>query len=162
MQYTDNYNFNKPEDSDAGDAAYFNENFDAIDGVLKEQADNITGAQDAIDELGNNPVELWVNHDTTTAFNAQTVTLNDNISNYRYYYIEYKLHASYGTVNATGLIPIIRGTTVVGAKNLLATRDNSVPNGTTIAFGDCQQWSYGGTATTGNNYCIPVRVMAIK
>ncbi len=114
-------------------------------------------------KLDNNPVTLWENSNSAVDFNAQTITLNDDVSNYRFYYIEYKMHKEYTKYLSTGLIPINLGTTLVGSKNVLVSRDVGEPTGTSLAFADAISWEYrGGELQHNNTYIIPVRVRGIK
>lgn len=110
------------------------------------------------------PVTIWENPNPSVDFAGQTVTLNSDLSEYKYYEVQFA-HAKnvLNRVYSTGKIPtncitdLIFALTVIRYRNVTSVTDNS------ITFGDgINVKTYGSTWETINNYLIPIKIIAYK
>lgn len=130
-------------------------------------ADNLNQIQknveNAIEEIRDNLVKiLWSNSNPTNNFDAQTVSLNDDISNYDMYCVIF--NQSTGSTNqlTTGILPI--GDTFVNmAINKNFRRSLSV-SGNSLTFSDAKEFSAYGEVTqkTENAQLIPTYVIGFN
>lgn len=130
-------------------------------------ADNLNQIQEnvenAIEEIRDNLVKiLWSNSNPTNNFDAQTVSLNDDISNYDMYCVIF--NQSTGSTNqlTTGILPI--GDTFVNmAINKNFRRSLSV-SGNSLTFSDAKEFSAYGEVTqkTENAQLIPTYVIGFN
>ena len=101
-------------------------------------------------------------------FVRQTISLNDDISNYNYYEIEFALNNHNAEFKAsrfkTGKIPTNTFIRMIYSGMRNHFRVTGVPSGTSLEIGDGQYFvSYGVTGgTVDNSYIIPVRVIGYK
>lgn len=107
--------------------------------------------------------KLWENPSPTSEFAGQTITLSDDITNYRYYEVIYRLSTGTAYIFNTGKIPVGSLTALLSAYNKNYKRVISAISGTSVTFGNGQNYStYGGSTTDSNSYLIPVEILAYK
>lgn len=120
------------------------------------------------EEIYSKPVVLWSNPSPRTQFASQTITLNDNISNYKYIDFIY-----YDDVDANNIYTNriyfyqtkARLTAFIFYSNNLYFRQRAIQksNDTQIAINDNQQFYINNPATTTqNNGCIPHQIIGYK
>lgn len=111
------------------------------------------------------PKVLWTNPNPTSSFANQEITLNDNITNYKYYEIITNLTTSYATmVFSTGWLPTSYNQTRLSVpRQYLGNRSVSI-NQNKITFGHYEQYTTYGQTTASNNdgTCIPLLVLGYK
>lgn len=117
---------------------------------------------------------LWTNPNPTTAFNAQTVTLSDSISNYDYIEVSFYRADTVQTVSRT-IIPTadfinmtVANRNMMGAIGYFASagttqyfaRTFSYGTDRTVIFRNAAQ--VGGNTTTYQTGAIPIEVAGLK
>ena len=107
---------------------------------------------------------LWNNPNATTSFAAQTVTLNDNIENYKYYEIVYKFQSATARYMSTGKIPVPLTTTIMMLSYYNFRRSTSSMSGKSFEFTGAGYYAtYGNTTeTASNDYIIPYKILGYK
>lgn len=115
------------------------------------------------EEIYSKPVVLWANSSPSTAFATQTITLSDDIENYNYYQVIYRIYYNSTGLATTGRL-LVDKTTLFCNDQYNRGRNISQIGGTSLKFGDCYYYAtYGNaTASTNNNYIIPVQVIGYK
>ena len=117
------------------------------------------------EEWYSKPKVLWTNTTPTSTFASQTITLNDDISNYQYYEI-----LSIGgqelpnALYSTGRLSTEKSQTRISVlRQYLGFRDVTI-NGTSVTIGDYGQMNtYGNaTLTTNNTVCLPYKILGYK
>lgn len=117
------------------------------------------------EEWYSKPKVLWTNLAPTSGFASQTITLNDDISNYKYYEI-----LSIGgqgipnTLYSTGRLSTEKSQTRLNViRQYLGYREVTI-NGTSVTFGNYGQMNtYGNaTLTTNNTVCLPYKILGYK
>lgn len=113
---------------------------------------------------GFNAVKLWQNENPDQSFAGQEITLNDDISNYKYYEIIYRRSNANPKYLSTGQLEINLITTLQLAIDRIYDRDITSISGNKITFGDCGRFdSYGvDTLTTINTSLVPYEVIGYK
>lgn len=118
---------------------------------------------DGWEEVEEKEKVLWENSNADATFNAQTVNLNDSLSNYNYYEVIFKLVAGYPSGKSTGKVKITTyaymdyvggSASVIGFKREITGKTN-----TTISFGDGTRIN---TNAIENARCIPIQVIGYK
>ena len=112
---------------------------------------------------------LWTNPSSGTLFGGQTVTLSDNISNYKYLKVRYKNNT---TVDQVGIIivdianfisqsPAPNNYNFPGmlTSNLSYARSFVYASANKIQFGTCYRITNG---TANNSYSIPLEILGIE
>ena len=101
---------------------------------------------------------LWENLDTASSFPAQTVTLNESLSNYDKYEIIFKQGSGSSDLRvlSTGIIPTLYGTILSYAVNN-RYRLVDVPNGNQINF-----QSGMNNNSADNTKCLPLYIIGYK
>lgn len=115
------------------------------------------------DEIYSKPVVLWENNSPSSNFASQTITLNDNISNYEYYEIIYQLATSGNVAINTGKIPTNLGCYMLSISNYMRRRTTGTPSGTSLQINDCYfNNTYGTAGTVQNDNLIPYQILGYK
>lgn len=123
------------------------------------------------EEIYSKPVVLWRNSSPTSTFAPQTITLNDNLSNYEYYEILFYN----GTTNTLSFSSgkVLSGTSPSyilyhsgiesGAVGNIRVRPITSVSDTQIVFDKAYQKVYNSNAITENNALdIPYRILGYK
>lgn len=127
----------------------------------RDTSQNDTYSCDYINELSGKV--LWTNPNPSDTFAGQTITLNDDLSNYTYIEIISRQSTSSGNMLSSGKIPIdmIAVTTYLPIHyNMLRTFNTS-----TKTFRDNLYFSTFGninSTTSDNNYNIPYQIIGYK
>ena len=142
------------EVGDEPDATNLNAEFDKI----KVETDSINNSLN-----GLIATTLWTNASPTSAFVAQTVSLSDNISHYKYYEI-IDLGANNQThAYSTGRIPINYVTRLGITSALAIYREVTSISGTNIVFALAKSYSvYGDGESTSSANAVPIEVIGYK
>ena len=113
--------------------------------------------------INNEPVVLWKNPSRTAIFSNQTITLNDSLTNYKFYEIIFNRTNGDYTIS-TGRIPTDRNTMLQIFRAYGFIRGVEIASNTTLAIGEATRYdSYGGSNTSiNNNYCIPEQILGYK
>ena len=116
------------------------------------------------EEVDENPKVLWENPSPTSSFAAQTITLNDNISNYNYYEIIYRQTSGVGIYYSTGKIPSGQVCKMMLFAATMYTRTLQDISGTSCQVGNCANYTtYGSsTSTNVNDVCVPYQILGYK
>ena len=113
--------------------------------------------RDAVKINGN---ILWTNPDSTANFDAQTISLSDNIENYNYYQVIYLDQIGQTTYQTTGLLPVGLNARLSGGRNVDSFRDITEISGKKVTFSYAQYYTtYNGNLATDNVMCIPYQVI---
>ena len=114
--------------------------------------------------FNNNPYVLWANPSPTSSFAGQTITLNDNISNYNYYEIIYRQTSGVGIYYSTGKIPSGQVCKMMIFAATMYTRTLQDISGTSCQVGNCSNYTtYGSsTSTNVNDACVPYQILGYK
>lgn len=137
--------------------------------------DDISDIEDDIDDIntaiaglaGMEAVTYWTNEGSTETFNAQTIyNANYNILEYKFIEITFLLSGASGTAEyETCFAPIIDSANFAlnGTSRYIRIRD-FVVSSSGVAFAAGKYWtSYGASdPTTGNQYCVPIKIQLIK
>lgn len=135
---------------------------------LNQIQENVENAIEEIsDSIEKNVKEnlvkiLWSNSNPTNNFDAQTVSLNDDISNYDMYCVIFNQSTASTNQLTTGILPI--GDTFVNmAINKNFRRSLSV-SGNSLTFSDTKEFSTYGEVTqkTENAQLIPTYVIGFN
>lgn len=111
-----------------------------------------------IENNGSKPTLLWENSSPTTAFKAQTISLD--LSNYSAVEIEYREST---TINIFAVFKIMKGTKGRGITQLNYRHiRNTAVEDTGVIFEEGRQGSAGDSVSTHNESCIPTRIWGIK
>lgn len=117
---------------------------------------------------------LWTNPDTSVDFAAQTVSLSDSISNYKYIAIDYCYNKSNTGITSRVIYDVtdfkkgvkdgstnhtISGLTIEGANNVNYARPVFYISDTSIAFGLSSTLNGSGTYAAG---AIPLEILGIN
>lgn len=105
------------------------------------------------------PHVLWTG---TGTFDAPTLTLNKNISFFKYYEIIYEVESGNNTVRSTGKIMIGNGATLDGinTKGLLMRRSTNAPSGTSLKLNSGGYFaSVNSSASPYSGACCPRRII---
>ena len=107
---------------------------------------------------------LWTNPDPTSEFAGQTITLNDDLSNYSYYEIIYKSSSAGINTSSTGKVKVGYLTALSYLNQYIWKREVSSAYGKNIIFLDCIYYTnYGNyTTTVANTVLIPLEVIGYK
>ena len=110
------------------------------------------------------PTVLWTNDSPTSSFAAQTITLNDDISNYNYYEIIYRQTSGVGIYYSTGKIISGQVCKMMLFAATIYTRTLQDISGTSCQIGNCANYTtYGSsTSSTVNDVCIPIQILGYK
>lgn len=114
---------------------------------------------------------LWTNPSPTSNFAAQTVNLSDNIKNYSYIEVEYKMSKS-STVFSKLLMPVSIFTQNLSTDNPMIWLSRGRNDGTG-GMVRCARYASDtsvyistttgiGAGTTDNQYCIPTYIYGCK
>lgn len=112
-----------------------------------------------------NAVKLWQNEDSSQPFAGQQITLNDDISNYKYYEIIYRRSNANPKYLSTGQLEINLITTLQLAIDKNYDRDILSISGNKITFDDCVRYeTYGdsNSKTNINTSLVPYEVIGYK
>ena len=108
-------------------------------------------------------VLLWTNSSPTSSFSAQTITLNDSLSNYDCYTIMHRQSTTNGRIISTGKIPVGHGTFMA---NPLSTNQyrgtNENTSGSSITFTPGYKANADGSFAEDNTLVIPMYVIGYK
>lgn len=107
---------------------------------------------------------LWENPNPSQSFIGQTVSLNDNIENYKSYQVIYGSSYDYSDIQIpSGECPIGKMRTGTGL-HTNRWRDVISVVGTSLTFSNCQYAGNYGTATytDNNNLLIPLKIIGYK
>lgn len=127
----------------------------------------VNNVQDAIDTVNNNlnGTVLWTNPNHTSTFAAQTITLNDNVENYKHIECIFKRanNESYPCYT-TGKLPIPTMIIYFGFYCFNSSRaTGGIVSGNKITFKDAtMQMAYGSEITTDNKWAIPYQIIGYK
>lgn len=118
---------------------------------------------------------LWTNPSPSSNFAAQTITLSDSLSNYKYIGIRFKIHNTHAsTPNATGIMLVSefvqnRKNTGTDRRNILVASQNTnnatmarnawYVSDTSIEFSVAYQIS---STNTNTSYVIPLEILGIN
>lgn len=118
---------------------------------------------------------LWTNPSPSSTFAAQTVTLSDSLSNYKYIGIRFKVHNTHAdTPYATGIILVSefmqnRKNTGADRKNILVASQNTsnatmarnawYVSNTSVEFSAAYQLL---STNTNTNYTIPLEILGLN
>ncbi len=107
---------------------------------------------------------LWRNLAPTSEFAGQQVSLSDNIRNYKYYEIIYKIYSNSNYHKSTGKIPTLNNTLLSNSHIYNERRYVKISTETEISFENAVRYSsYGSSSTTtANTLLIPVEILAYK
>lgn len=120
------------------------------------------------EEIYSRPVLLWTNPSPRTQFAGQTITLNDNMSNYKFIDFIYYDDVDANTIHTNRIYDYqtkARLTAFIFYSNNLYFRQRVIQksNDTQIAINDNQQFYINNpTTTTQNNGCIPHQIIGYK
>ena len=108
-----------------------------------------------------NTVTLWVNSSPTNDFAGQQVSLDDDVSNYKYYEIIFKRSKNSSNYESTGEVDIEHLTTLQMVSNYIYLRGVSAVSGRNLTFGNAYYYAtYGNSAeTTSNDMVIPYKII---
>lgn len=142
-------------------------NATALDTYQLEKGDTITNYESYIvpsikvngDEIYKKPKVLWENSNLTSSFDGQSVVLNDNISNYKYYAIIFIMATNDNTTFNTGKIPIENKTMLMCYTAGQKIRICSVPSNKTFTFGKAYKYTSITSASEDNTFCIPYQII---
>ena len=115
--------------------------------------------QNILDEFNNRSKILWTNLDPTSNFNAQTITLNENLDNYDSYEILALQSTVAARIVSTGRIPVGHGCFLMQGPSRRPSEDTI--NGTTIYFEDCRS-IFPPDYSIINEQMIPMYVIGYK
>lgn len=115
-------------------------------------------------EFNSRAYLLWKNLAPTSEFAGQAITLNDNISKYKYYEIIYKIYSNSSYYKSTGKIPTLNNTLLSNSHIYNERRYVTISTETKISFENGIRYSsYGSSSTTtANTLLIPVMILAYK
>ena len=106
---------------------------------------------------------IWTNTSPTSSFAAQTINLDESLSNYDMYEIIFKLATNMNRVLSTGQIPVGKGTILnYITKNPKYRFTEEYVSGDSIAFEDCNSLNAIGSSTIENTSIVPLYVIAYK
>lgn len=118
---------------------------------------------------GYTETSLWTNSAPTSAFAAQTVTLSDSISNYKYIKIKYRVSNSNSETSSVIMsVEDLKNTDTFDSTGLTygsmsgngyKVRDYYYVNDTSISFTAGYQINY---VATDNNSCIPLEITGLN
>lgn len=114
------------------------------------------------EEIYSKPVVLWENSSPTSAFAGQEITLNEDISNYKYYEVIVRYLNNQNHLFNTGRIPTTNTTIINCCSTINYRRFVTSVSGNKITFGNGQKVSTYGTGTDDNTYLIPYQVIGYK
>lgn len=114
------------------------------------------------EEIYSKPVVLWQNGSPTSAFAGQEITLNEDISNYKYYEVIVRYLNSQNHLFNTGRIPTTNTTIINCCSTINYRRFITSISGNKITFGNGQKVSTYGSGTDDNTYLIPYQVLGYK
>lgn len=116
------------------------------------------------DYINNMCKVLWTNASPTSTFVGQTVTLNDSISNYKYYEIIFRQNTSIARIRSTGKIPSYSLTEIQDSGVTNKRRTVTALSLTSITFsgGMCYATYGSGTDTANNDVIIPYQILGYK
>ena len=112
-----------------------------------------------------NAVKLWQNEDSSQPFAGQQITLNDDISNYKYYEIIYRRSNANPKYLSTGQLEINNITTLQLGIERNYDRDITAISGNKITFDNCIRYETYGDSNSGatiNTSLIPYEVIGYK
>ena len=130
-------------------------------GLLAQQLD---GRVQALENAGTGLKDtiLWSNNSPSVAFDPQSVTLSDSLSNYDYFEIVFgSMNSLPSDVYSSGLLPTTAGSTVLfQIGSTIRFRSFNV---LTLAFDDAYNiTNYGGAIPVNNAYVIPLKIIGFK
>ena len=106
---------------------------------------------------------IWTNTSPTSSFAAQTINLDESLSNYDMYEIIFKLATNMNRVLSTGQIPVGKGTILnYITRNPKFRFTEEYVSGNSIAFEDCNSLNAIGSSTIENTSIVPLYVIAYK
>ena len=108
------------------------------------------------------PIILWTG---SGAKNATTLTLQKNISGFKYYEIIFDVENNTNAVKSTGKIPIDKSATMDGlnSKALLMKRSTGVPSESSIKLNTGYYFSSPNTdGTAYSGACCPIRILGYE
>lgn len=120
------------------------------------------------EEIYSVPKVLWTNPSPRTQFAGQTITLNDNMSNYKFIDFIYYDDVDANTIHTNRIYDYqtkARLTAFIFYSNNLYFRQREIQksNDTQIAINNNQQFYINNpTTTTQNNGCIPHQIIGYK
>lgn len=114
------------------------------------------------EEIYSKPVVLWQNSSPTSAFAGQEITLNEDISNYKYYEVIVVYLNSQNHLFNTGRIPTTNTTIINCCSTINYRRFITSVSGNKITFGNGQKVSTYGTGTDDNTYLIPYQILGYE
>ena len=134
----------------------------------------ITGNYTPNSESGNSleTEVLWTNPNPTANFAAQTITLSDNLSNYRYFKIIYNTnpnhaqnHEFIAIFSPSDLYPYATNALVIGGRNTdgnngVYMRGFGSSSDNTIQFGLAGKGNETGSSSS--SYMVPKQIIGIK
>lgn len=115
-------------------------------------------------------VSLWTNGSQTSTFASQDVSLSDNINNYKYIKVKFRVSTSVSTsasviVSVTDLLTMTNSANTVkfGISALISSATHSrsgyYVSDTKINIGNCYKYN---STTMVNTACIPIEVIGMK
>ena len=118
------------------------------------------------------PTVLWTNPNATAAWTSSSVTLSEDMNNYRYIEVEvYRTRTNHNEIFKSGMYLVSdvvtfsgngagrMSVTFCGASNNVLTRNISYVSDTSLTISACYQF---GSGTSDNNANIPYRVVGYK
>ena len=107
---------------------------------------------------------LWNNPNPAVEFAGQSITLNDNISKYKYYEVIYRFSTSSGVYYSTGRLPVGNLSALVLPQHVVYMRGINDLSGTNMTFGNAFYYStYGSTnITVANTVMMPYQILGYK
>lgn len=112
--------------------------------------------------IGMEPIILWTG---SGAKNATTLTLQENISGFKYYEIIFDVENNTNAIKSTGKIPIDKSATMDGlnSKALLMKRNTGVPSENSIKLNTGYYFSAPNTSGTAySGACCPIRILGYE
>lgn len=111
--------------------------------------------------LNNDTKILWTNSQQTSSFGAQTVELNEEIENYKYYEVVYRVTTGTARYFSTGKIPSGTSTGLNLTLYYNYMRYITEIKGKSCTFADCVYYKTHGDNTTSvsNGTCIPYMII---
>lgn len=128
--------------------------------ILDYDGDTVPVGYEEIEEKIN---ILWENQNPSARFPAQTITLNDNYTNYKYLEIIIACYLDDGYRFSTGKIPTNASGTIFSlASNVNRERYFKFKNNNQIEITAVSEYSFNGTKTTNTDLLAPVQIIGYK
>lgn len=110
------------------------------------------------------PVKVWENSLPSSSFSSQEITLNKNMTNYKYIEIIYKISTASQALKSTGRIPLIQDTCPIlsHSEDYIYNRKIKTMHDNKIVFDNCiykSSLGNSGESIMQNLVCIPLQVL---